>query len=235
MKVSIIIPARNEAENIGKLLSEISIIVHEIIVIDGNSNDDTYSKAKNHPSNPIVLQQKSRGKGAALSLGFQSSSGDVIIAIDADGSNNPNEIEKLLAEIKRGADLVKGSRNLLEGGSEDLTRFRDLGNFFLTKTANILFKTKWTDIAYGYFAIRKDLILKMNIIHFDNKIGSSLSYGQGFEIESLICCRAAKLSAKIVEVPSFERNRWSGASNLKSIPDGFRALFAIFREKFYDL
>jgi glycosyltransferase involved in cell wall biosynthesis len=232
MRVSIIIPARNEAQNIRKLLSEISIENHEIIVIDGNSNDDTYSNAKNHPSNPIVLKQKSRGKGSALSLGFQASSGDVVIAIDADGSNNPNEIEKLLAEIKGGADLVKGSRNLLNGGSEDLTKFRNFGNFFLTKTANILYSTKWTDIAYGYFAIRRDLILKMNITNFDSKVGSSLSYGQGFEIESLICCRAAKLDATIVEVPSFERNRWSGASNLKSIPDGLRALFAIFREKF---
>jgi glycosyltransferase involved in cell wall biosynthesis len=232
MKVSIIIPARNEARNIGRLLSEISIRPHEIIVIDGNSNDDTYSNARKHPSNPIVLKQMSRGKGSALSLGFQASSGDIVIAIDADGSNNPNEIERLLAEIANGAALVKGSRNLQKGGSEDLTKFRNFGNFFLTKTANILFHTKWTDIAYGYFAIRRDLILEMNISHFDSKIGSSLSYGQGFEIESLICCRAAKLGAKIVEVPSLERNRWSGASNLKSIPDGIRALFAIFREKY---
>jgi hypothetical protein len=167
----------------------------------------------------------------ALSLGFKISAGDVVIAVDADGSNDPRELQNYVNQINSGADLVKGSRNLFGGGSEDLTQFRNFGNFFLTAIANIVFKTKWTDLAYGYFAIRKDLLNKMKISEYDSKSSFWLSYGQGFEIESLICCRAARVGAKIIEIPSFERNRWSGSSNLKSIPDGLRALFAILYEK----
>ena len=231
MKISIIIPARNEAENIFKILSEINLDTHEIIVIDGNSTDDTVINASKHPKNPIILHQKSKGKGAALSLGFKMSTGDIVIAVDADGSNDPKELQNFISQIESGADLVKGSMNLFGGGSEDITQFRNFGNFFLTTTANIVFKTKWTDLAYGYFAIRKDLLDKLNISEFDSRVSSWLSYGQGFEIESLICCRAARAGAKIVEIPSFERNRWSGSSNLNSIPDGFRALLAILYEK----
>jgi glycosyltransferase involved in cell wall biosynthesis len=231
MKISIIIPARNEADNIYKILSEIELDVYEIIVIDGNSTDETVLNASKHPKKPIVVTQNSKGKGAALSLGFKISAGDVVIAVDADGSNDPRELQNFVNQIKSGADLVKGSRNLFGGGSEDLTQFRNFGNFFLTAIANIVFKTKWTDLAYGYFAIRKDLLNKMKISEYDSKSSFWLSYGQGFEIESLICCRAARVGAKIIEIPSFERNRWSGSSNLKSIPDGLRALFAILYEK----
>jgi len=231
MKISIIIPARNEADNIYKILSEIELDVYEIIVIDGNSTDGTVLNASKHPKKPIVVTQNSKGKGAALSLGFKISAGDVVIAVDADGSNDPRELQNFVNQIKSGADLVKGSRNLFGGGSEDLTQFRNFGNFFLTAIANIVFKTKWTDLAYGYFAIRKDLLNKMKISEYDSKSSFWLSYGQGFEIESLICCRAARVGAKIIEIPSFERNRWSGSSNLKSIPDGLRALFAILYEK----
>jgi glycosyltransferase involved in cell wall biosynthesis len=231
MKISIIIPARNEADNIYKILSEIELDVYEIIVIDGNSTDETVLNASKHPKKPIVVTQNSKGKGAALSLGFKISAGDVVIAVDADGSNDPRELQNFVNQIKSGADLVKGSRNLFGGGSEDLTQFRNFGNFFLTAIANIVFKTKWTDLAYGYFAIRKDLLNKMKISEYDSKSSFWLSYGQGFEIESLICCRAARVGAKIIEIPSFERKRWSGSSNLKSIPDGLRALFAILYEK----
>ena len=231
MKISIIIPARNEADNIYKILSEIELDVYEIIVIDGNSTDGTVLNASKHPKKPIVVTQNSKGKGVALSLGFKISAGDVVIAVDADGSNDPRELQNFVNQINSGADLVKGSRNLFGGGSEDLTQFRNFGNFFLTAIANIVFKTKWTDLAYGYFAIRKDLLNKMKISEYDSKSSFWLSYGQGFEIESLICCRAARVGAKIIEIPSFERNRWSGSSNLKSIPDGLRALFAILYEK----
>jgi glycosyltransferase involved in cell wall biosynthesis len=231
MKISIIIPTRNEADNIFKILSEIELNVHEIIVVDGNSTDETLLNAGRHPKNPIIVSQKSKGKGAALSLGFKVSTGDVVIAVDADGSNDPKELQSFINQIQLGADLVKGSRNLFGGGSEDITQFRNLGNLFLTTIANLVFKTKWTDLAYGYFAIRKELLNKMNVSEYDSKSGFWLSYGQGFEIESLICCRAARVGGKIIEIPSFERNRWSGSSNLKSIPDGLRALFAILYEK----
>lgn len=231
MKISIVIPAKNEEANIYRLISEIQIEAFEIIVIDGNSADNTYNIAKNHPKCTKVVKQTARGKGAALSRGFAESNGDIVITLDADGSTNPKEIESFLEEIQNGIHLVKGSRNITNGGSEDLTLFRNLGNLFLTRVANALFRTKWTDLAYGYIAISRELLNELNVYKYDDEFSKKLEYGQGFEIESLICCRTAKLGYQIKEIPSFERKRWSGSSNLKSIPDGFRALISIFYER----
>jgi glycosyltransferase involved in cell wall biosynthesis len=230
MKISIIIPAKNEEANIYRLISEIPIAVYEIIVIDGNSVDETFNIAKSHPKCTKVIKQIAKGKGAALSRGFAECVGDIVITLDADGSTDPREIPSFIDEIILGNHLVKGSRKIPNGGSEDLTLFRDLGNLFLTSVANMLFKTNWSDLAYGYIAITKDLLSELKINNFDETYSSKLKYGQGFEIESLICCRTAKLGYQIKEVPSFERRRWSGSSNLKSIPDGIRALISILRE-----
>ena len=230
MKIGIIIPAKNEEENIYRLISEIPVEVFEIIVVDGNSVDETYNIAKSHPKCTKVIKQIAKGKGAALSRGFAECVGDIVITLDADGSTDPKEIPSFIHEIIKGNHLVKGSRKMPHGGSEDLTLFRDLGNLFLTRIANILFKTKWSDLAYGYLAISRKLLNQLNIDKYDDVYSSRLMYGQGFEIESLICCRTAKLGYQIKEVPSFERRRWSGSSNLKSIPDGVRALVSIFTE-----
>jgi glycosyltransferase involved in cell wall biosynthesis len=230
MKISIIIPAKNEEANIYRLISEIPIAVYEIIVIDGNSVDETFNIAKSHPKCTKVIKQIAKGKGAALSRGFAECVGDIVITLDADGSTDPREIPSFIDEIILGNHLVKGSRKIPNGGSEDLTLFRDLGNLFLTSVANMLFKTNWSDLAYGYIAITKDLLSELKINNFDETYSSKLKYGQGFEIESLICCRTAKLGYQIKEVPSFERRWWSGSSNLKSIPDGIRALISILRE-----
>jgi len=232
MNISIIIPAKNEESNIYRLISEIPLEVFEIIVIDGNSIDDTYNVAKSHPKCTKIIKQSTMGKGAALSRGFLESKGDLVITLDADGSTNPSEITLFVSEIHNGAELVKGSRKIYGGGSEDLTTFRNIGNYFLTLIANLLFRAKWTDLAYGYIAIKRDLINKLDITSFDLDFKSGFKYGKGFEIETLICCRSAKLNAVIREVPSIERARWSGSSNLRSIPDGFRALCSIFYERF---
>jgi len=233
MKISVIIPARNEAKNIYNVIEQIDPSVFEIIVIDGNSIDSTFEVAKSHPKCTKVFKQLSVGKGAALSRGFIECSGDLVITLDADGSTDPAEIPFFVRAINEGADLAKGSRNIFGGGSDDLTPFRNLGNLFLTTLANLLYGTKWTDIAYGYIAIRRDLLNKLNLSNLDKENVKKMNYGSGFEIETLICCRSAKLGANIKEVPSHERSRWSGSSNLKAIPDGFRALVSIVKEKFY--
>lgn len=232
MKISVIIPAKNEEKNILRLLQKLPNKLDEIIVIDGNSTDNTFSVVNEYSNSIKVIKQKTQGKGAALSRGFSLATGDFIIAIDADGSNDPEEIEKFIEYFKKGFQLVKGSRYLKGGGSEDITWFRSLGNSFLTKLVNILYNKKWSDLAYGYIGISKDLLNVLDIKNFDEPSSSKLKYGSGFEIEALICCRSIKKDAKIIEIPSFEKSRVYGSSNLKSIPDGIRALIAIIYEKF---
>lgn len=231
MTVSVIIPAKNEEKNIVNLLNNIPDKIEEIIVIDGNSIDLTYEFAHKSSRRVKVIRQKSKGKGAALSLGFQIATGDYLIAIDADGSNDPKEIKEFIEKLNEGFDLVKGSRYLAEGGSDDITKFRSIGNLFLTYLANTLFDANWTDLAYGYVGMTKTLADRIKILNFDSE-SNSTNYGKGFEIEALICCRAKKFGANIAEIPSFEKKRVYGSSNLKSIPDGLRALGAILFEKF---
>src|SRR6202035_445658 len=106
--------------------------VHEVIVVDGHSVDDTISVARQlRPDVRIVLQSR-RGKGNALACGFAAATGDIIAMIDGDGSADPGEIPQFVSALLSGADFAKGSRFLEGGGSSDITRFRALGNRLLT-------------------------------------------------------------------------------------------------------
>lgn len=154
--------------------------------------------------------------------------------IDADGSVNLTEIQSMLdLLINNNLDLIKGSRYLKSGGSEDLTHFRSFGNLSLTKIANILFAEKWSDLAYGLVGYRKNTIQELHL-NKGTKIGflPGYNYGDGFELETVILTRMTRMGYKIEEFPSYELRRMHGFSNLRAIRDGFRLLVAIIYERF---
>ena len=231
--VSLIIPAMNESATLTSIIDSVPEYVDEIIVIDGRSKDNTFEIASNHPRVNKVLRQRSRGKGAALSLGFAVATCDLVAIIDADGSMDPAELKDFLNMFTQ-AEIVKGSRSKKLGGtSADLTVFRDLGNRVLTKLCNVWFKENWTDLAYGYAVVDRNALGKLGLSSYD-EMGSVFghkSYGQGFEIEALIFCRSSKWGFRVLEVASAEHRRISGSSNLRAIRDGFRVLSAIIIEK----
>ncbi len=231
--VSLIIPAMNESATLTSIIDSVPSYVDEIIVIDGRSKDDTFEIASNHPRVNKVLRQRSRGKGAALSLGFAMATCDLVAIIDADGSMDPAELKDFLNLFPQ-AEIVKGSRSKKLGGtSADLTIFRDLGNRILTKLCNFWFKENWTDLAYGYAVVDRKALGQLGLSSYD-EMGSVFghkSYGQGFEIEALIFCRSSKWGFRVLEVASAEHRRISGSSNLRAIRDGFRVLSAIIIEK----
>ena len=231
--VSLIIPAMNESATLTSIIDSVPTYVDEIIVIDGRSKDNTFEIASNHPRVNKVLRQRSRGKGAALSLGFAMARCDLVAIIDADGSMDPAELKDFLNMFPQ-AEIVKGSRSKKMGGtSADLTILRDLGNRVLTKLCNFWFKENWTDLAYGYAVVDRKALGKLGLSSYD-EMGSVFghkSYGQGFEIEALIFCRSSKWGFRVLEVASAEHRRISGSSNLRAIRDGFRVLSAIIIEK----
>jgi hypothetical protein len=217
-KVSVVVPAMNEGKNIGHVLSRLPDDLHEVILVDGNSRDDTVEAARRAYPDIRVTTQSGRGKGDAFRTGFAAVTGNLVVMLDADGSADPAEIPSFVAALEAGADFAKGSRYLEGGGSADITVLRRLGNTCLSGTANLLHGTHFTDLCYGYnaFWTRCLPFIALDV--------------PGFEVETLINLRIASAGMKITEVPSYEEERISGHSNLKTFRDGFRVLGTILGE-----
>jgi hypothetical protein len=229
-RVSIIVPAKNEALNLRKVLPALPA-VHEVILVDGNSVDDTIATALELMPTIRVVRQTRRGKGNALACGFAAATGDVLVMFDADGSADPAEIPHFIETLAQGADFAKGSRFASGGGSEDITRIRSLGNTGLQMVANLAFGTPFSDLCYGYNAFWRDLLPLLDLPDvYAQAPTEKMMWGDGFEIETVINCRMAAGGVSIVEVPSVERQRVFGASNLNAVSDGLRVLRTIFAE-----
>ena len=221
--VRVIIPTLNEKENIHDIMYQLrNMGFCDILVVDGHSNDGTAECAQNLGAK--VILQNGHGKGAAMRDAFieslSNSRADIIVMMDADGSMSPEELPSFIGAIKAGADVVKGSRFLPPGNSEDLTLTRRIGNKMLTMTINFLFLTDYTDLCYGYIAFNRNALLQLS-----PRLG-----GQAFEIETEICVKAKILGLNVVEVPSFERSRRFGTSNLHAVRDGFTIFSLLLKE-----
>jgi glycosyltransferase involved in cell wall biosynthesis len=217
--VSVVIPALNEAENLPHVLPRIPTWVDEVILVDGHSTDDTVAVARALLPDVRIVAQEGRGKGAALRSGFAAATGDIIVMLDADGSTDPSEIPAYVGALLCGADFAKGSRFLQGGGTADMPRHRRLGNAAFVQTVRLLFGGRYSDLCYGYNAFWARVIPMLQLD------------GDGFEIETMMNVRALRAGLKIAEVPSFEAARVYGEGRLRTIPDGWRVLKTIYRER----
>jgi glycosyltransferase involved in cell wall biosynthesis len=217
--VSVVIPTLNEARNLPIVLAELPGHVDEIVIVDGHSTDDTVAVARAARPDATVITQDGRGKGDALRCGFEAAGGDILVMMDADGSADPAEIPRFLEALEEGADFAKGTRFAYHGGSSDITRTRQAGNRLLSATVNILYGTSYTDLCYGYNAFWRRCLPTMRIDC------------SGFEVETLINIRIGRAGLNVTEVPSFERDRIHGESNLRTFRDGARVLRTIMRER----
>src|SRR5262249_7740088 len=127
-RVSVVVPALNEARNLPHLFARMPVGVHELILVDGHSVDDTLRVARELWPGVRVVMQTRTGKGNALACGFAAATGDVIAMIDADGSADPGEIPQFVQALVAGADFAKGTRFARGADSHDITRRRSLGN-----------------------------------------------------------------------------------------------------------
>lgn len=230
--VSIVIPALNEARNIPHVFKRIPADVHQVILVDGRSVDNTVQVARSMRPDVCVVSQTRKGKGNALACGFEAATGDVIAMVDADGSADPAEIPRFVSALVEGADFAKGTRFLKGGGSDDITRLRRLGNRFLTAFFNVAYGRNYSDLCYGYNVFwRKCLpMLGLDYSTLPREDGAPL-WGDGFEVETLIHIRVAKAGLKVTEVPSHEHSRIHGVSNLNAYRDGIRVVRTMLAEK----
>jgi glycosyltransferase involved in cell wall biosynthesis len=231
--VSVVIPAKNEARNLPHVLGALAPDLHEVILVDGHSTDDTISVARKCRPGITIIRQTRMGKGNALACGFEEASGDFIVMLDADGSTDPVEIPLFVNALKGGADFAKGSRFMPGAGSADISRIRQFGNFWLNKVVNVLYRTRYSDLCYGYNAFRRECLSVIALEAGDMEVTDpgTMLWGDGFEVETLINVRIAKAGLKVAEVPSFERNRRFGSSNLNAFSDGMRVLRTIHAER----
>ncbi len=245
-RVSVVVPTLNEARNLPHILKEIPRLVDEVVLVDGNSVDGTVDVAcRSWPNNHIVrverrranrlvplardrrqegmtlrvITQEGKGKGDALRAGFAAATGDIVVTIDADGSNDPKEISRFVQALEAGADFAKGSRFLPGGGTLDMPWYRKFGNWSFVMTVRALFGGSYTDLCYGFNAFWKHALNRLDLD------------ADGFEIETLINVQSLGVGLRVAEVPSFEHNRVYGSSHLRTFPDGYRVLRTILSER----
>ena len=219
VRVSVVIPALNEAENLPHVFPRLPDGLHEVIIVDGRSTDGTVEVARRLRPDVRIVKQDGKGKGNALAAGFAAATGDIFVMLDADGSTDAAEIPRFVSALCNGADFVKGSRFAQGGASSDITFTRRLGNRGLNALVNALYGTSYTDLCYGYNAFWARCLPYMRVDC------------DGFEVETLINVRIAKGGLVIHEVPSYERDRIHGTSNLHAVRDGSRVLRTIALER----
>jgi glycosyltransferase involved in cell wall biosynthesis len=207
--VSVVICALNEEKNLINVLPKIPEWVDEIILMDGHSIDKTVKVAKEMRPGIRVLLQPNTGKGEAFKYGVAASIGEIVVTLDADGTYPAEEISKFVDAILSGYDFAKGSRFI--GAKPDcMPRNRQFGNKILALTSNLLFQSRYTDICSGYYAFKKEIFNEIPLI------------SEGFEIETELFVKVAKLGYKVTEVPHSYCRRLYGASRTQDFRQGFR-------------
>jgi len=218
-KISVVISTFNEAGNLPYVLPYIPEWVDEVVLVDGHSTDGTVEVAKKLRPDLKVLYQPGKGKGEALRHGIKSSTGDIVVTLDADGETDPRDMHRFIEALLRGCEFAKGSRLRLSLPAGKPTH-RIIGNLIIAAVFNMLYLTRFTDLCSGYNAFWKKSIERV-----------SLDSEDCFEDEPLLVSRAKKIGLKIVEVGHQDRGRISGESKAPSWRQGLKAIKTILREK----
>jgi glycosyltransferase involved in cell wall biosynthesis len=224
-RVSIILPAHNEAATIAAVVRDCQAAVppsKEIIVVDDGSADRTADAAEEAGAHVLRLG-RNHGKGEALRRGVDQSRGEILVFLDADGQDDPFEIPLLLEPLSRGADLVIGSRFLGRFDPGAITATNRLGTLLLTHLVNTLFGVRVTDMLAGFRAVRRTLLGRVTL------------QASGYDIETDLLLQAVKIGARVVEVPVRRGARRHGQSGLHPIADGLRILRRILRARWETL
>jgi glycosyltransferase involved in cell wall biosynthesis len=225
VKLSIVIPAFNEAATIERVLDRISESVnhfHEVIVVDDASTDQTAARVENRvrvdPRIRLLHHKQNAGKTAALRTGFAAVTGDLVVVQDADLEYDPADIPDLIAPILDGrGDVSLGSRFMVKRAGRVLYYRHYLANKFLTFLNNVLTDLNCTDVETGYKAMRAEIAKRLVIE----------STGFGFEVEFVAKCK--KAGYRLFEIPINYFGRTYEEGKKITFIDGLAAIYFILK------
>jgi glycosyltransferase involved in cell wall biosynthesis len=222
--LSVVIPAKNEEETIGKVLVDLNRIIpalnvyeFEVIVVDDRSTDRTAEISRSLGSR-VVQNPRRSGKGTALRAGFEAATGEYIVMMDADYSHRPEDLPHFLEAVRDGVGLIIGSR--VFGGSEEYTHIRALGNVFLSAALGLCTGRYLSDALNGYKLFRRDVFTDFNYT------------STAFEIEIELIANTLRKGYRVLEVISHERARAGGEMKSRVVRHGTRFLMRILWEGF---
>ena len=232
MKVTILALTLNEIDGVSVILPQIKKNwYHQLIVVDGGSTDGTIEWCKKNNYQIIVQRKKGIRNGYLESMPHVT--GDVILSLSPDGNCDPCKIPELIEKIKKNdLDLVIGSRYLGGKKSEDDDIVTAFGNWFFTKTVNILFDSNLTDIMVIYRIFRKELIEDLEINSEEPYLFVEKFFFTNISWEPLMSVRAVKKKKKICEIYAGEPPRIGGERKLQIIRWGAAYYFQFLREFF---
>jgi glycosyltransferase involved in cell wall biosynthesis len=215
MKVSVVLPAKNEAEGLRRTLPALAAAMPaaEVIVVDDGSTDETAAVAASHGAR-VLSSPYSMGNGAAIKRGARAATGEVIVFMDADGQHDPAQIPVLLARLGAGYDMVVGARD----GSGQASVGRSLANRLYNRLASWMTGHDVKDLTSGFRAVRADKFREF--LHL-------LPNGFSYPTTSTM---AFFRSAYPVDYVSIRVDRRVGtASHIRPLKDGVRFLLIIFK------
>jgi dolichol-phosphate mannosyltransferase len=205
LKISVVIPAKNEERSLARIIEKTLPYCDEILVVDGHSTDRTVAVAQTCGAR--VVKDNKKGKGDAIRVGGEHVRHEVIVFMDADGSHDPADIPALVRPIlEEKADLVIGSRG--RGGSDELhgdleKLLRVLGSDIILIGINWRWKQTLTDSQNGFRAIRTSVLRSLGL---QENITT---------IEQEMTMKCLKKGHIVSEVPTHEYARWYGESSIK--------------------
>jgi dolichol-phosphate mannosyltransferase len=219
-RVSVIIPAKDEAATLPAVIERVKAYGGELIVVDGRSRDATRDVAA--ALGARVLVDDGRGKGSALRLAAREATREVLAFIDADGSHDPDDLPRILKPVLAGEyDLVIGSRR--RGGSDELHSsffefIRLMGSEIIGLAINYRFGLRITDYQNGLRAIRRDVM---------NGLGTTQD---NFTIEQEMSIKCIKRGFRVGEVPAHEYRRQAGRSHIVVWRVGWLYVWSVLKE-----
>jgi len=220
MESTLVILTRNEIDGIRSLFDKIPFNeFDEVFVMDCNSKDGTIKFFEDRGIRTI--NQRNPGRGNAFIESFEKANGKYLVFFSPDGNENPEDIPKLIRELKKGYDLVIASRytkGAKSDVSDDPMLIRKFGNIFFTFLVNLIWNVKVTDAINGFRGVNKSRVKKLKLD------------APGYEIEFQMTIRSAKLKYKIKEIPTIEKKRIGGERKAKTFKLGFRFTKFLLKE-----